>query len=84
VLSNQPPVDKEKEVYETVEASADHEYELLDKFNQPRHHDAAKGPPLKPESVPLQPLSSTGDYEFSQCPAYASVGTVGIHGSTDN
>lgn len=84
VLSNQTPTDKEKEVYETVETDQDHEYEILDKFNQPRaQHRDSKDPPLKPaESVQLQPLSSTGDYEFSQCPAYVSVATTSIHGNT--
>ena len=85
MLSNQPPNDKEREVYETVETDQDHEYEILDKFNQPRaQHHYSKGPPLnKPaESVQLQPLSSTGDYEFSQCPAYVSVATTSVHGNT--
>ena len=39
------------EVYETIEA--DHEYEVLDKYNQ-----EVLAPPPKPEPVQLQPLSS--------------------------
>ena len=68
--------DKEREVYETIEA--DHEYEILDKYNQTYYDDIkVSSPKLKPEAVAveLQPLSSTVDYEFTlgQCPAYVPV-----------
>ena len=86
MLSDLSPTDKEREVYETIEA--DHEYEILDKYNQP--YEDVKVPPPKPkaeaEAVQLQPLSSTGDYEFTQCPAYvpmATTTTSTIHGDDD-
>ena len=76
-----------RDIYEAVEA--DHEYEILDKYNQPQY-DEVKIPPPKPErveaeSVQLQPLPSTGDYEFTQCPAYVPVVTTtsSIRGSSD-
>ena len=67
MLSDLSPANKERDVYETIEA--DHEYEILDKYNQPQYDDV-KVPPLKPEPVQPQPLSApAGDYEFTQCPA---------------
>ena len=68
---------KEREVYETIEA--DHEYEILDKYNQA--YEEVQAPPPKPEQ--LKPVSATGDYEFTQCPAYAPVATTSIHGNTN-
>ena len=81
MLSDLSPTDKEREVYETIEA--DHEYEILDKYNQ--HYEDVEVPPPKSEAeaVQLQALSSTGDYEFTQCPAYISVATTSIHGNTN-
>jgi hypothetical protein len=84
VLSNLSPT---REVYETVD-TADHEYEILDKFSQAATYEDIKIPlPTKPkseaEAVQLQPLSSTGNYEFTQCPAYVSVATTSIHGNTN-
>ena len=37
-------------------------------------------PKTEAEAVQLQP---TGDYEFTQCPAYIPVATTSIHGNTD-
>ena len=80
-----PTTNKEREVYETIEA--DHEYEILDKYNQATYDDVKLPPPAKPqpteaEAVQLQPMASTGDYEFTQCPAYVPVATTSIHGNT--
>ena len=72
MLSDLSPTNEERGVYETIEA--DREYEILDKYNQP--YEDVRVPPLvkpKPEAEVVQPLSSTGDYEFSQCPAYIPV-----------
>ena len=81
MLSDLSPTDKEKEVYETIEA--DHEYEILDKYNQPQYDDV-KVPTPKPEPVQPQPLSApAGDYEFTQCPAYVPVATATSHGNAD-
>ena len=79
-----PTTNKEREVYENIEA--DHEYEILDKYNQATYDDVkipppAKSQPAEVEAVQLQPLASTGDYEFTQCPAYVSVTTTSIHGN---
>jgi hypothetical protein len=85
----QSPASKEREVYETIETT-DHEYEILDKYSQAATYEDVKiPPPAKPkpeaaEAVQLQPLpASTGDYEFTQCPAYVSVATTSIHGNTN-
>ena len=85
MLSDLYPANKERDVYETVEA--DHEYEILDKYNQPQYDDI-KIPPPKPkpetEAVQPQPLPSTGDYEFTQCPAYIPVATTNVVSNTNN
>ena len=81
MLRNLSPTNKEKEVYETIEA--DHEYEILDKYNQAYEDVKVPPPKPKPEAEAVQPLSSTGDYEFTQCPAYISVATTSIHGNTN-
>ena len=81
MLSDLSPTNKEREVYETIEA--DHEYEMLDTYNlQPQYDDVTIPPPKsKAEAETMQPkLASTGDYEFTQCPAYVSVATTSIHG----
>ena len=71
---------KEREVYETTEA--DHEYEVLDKYNQA--YEEVQAPPPKPElPVQPQPSSSAGDYDLTQCPAYVPVATTSIHGNTN-
>ena len=76
-----PTTNKEREVYETIEA--DHEYEILDKYNQPQYDDV-KVPPPKPEPEAEQPrkASQSADYEFTQCPAYIPVSSTSIHGNT--
>ena len=79
MLSNLSTRSKEKEVFETVEA--DHEYEILDKYSQA--YEEVLAPPPKPEPVQLQPLSSAGDYEYSECPADIPVATTSIHGNTN-
>ena len=84
-LSPTTNYNKESEVYETIEA--DHEYEILDKYNLAAYDDVKIPPPAKPqpavaEAVQLQPMASTGDYEFTQCPAYVPMTTTNIHGNT--
>ena len=81
MLSDLSPTDREREVYEIIEA--DHEYEMLDKYNQPQYDDI-KVPSPKPEE-PMQSLqlsAPAGDYEFTQCPAYVPVATTSILGNT--
>ena len=76
------PANKERDIDVYVTVEADHEYEILDKYNQP--HVKAPPPKPKPETktaVQLQPLPSTGDYEFTQCPAYVSVTTTNVIGN---
>ena len=77
VLSN---LSTTRDVYETIKA--DHEYEVLGKFN-PTYAEIEPQPSVKPESVQLQPLSSAGGFEFTQCPAYDPVATTSIHGNTN-
>ena len=82
-----PTTNKEREVYETIETT-DHEYEILDKYNQATYEDVKLPPPAKPqpveaESVQLQPMASIVDYDFTQCPAYVPVATTSIHGNTN-
>ena len=83
MLSDLSTTNKEREVYEIIEA--DHEYEILDKYNQ-TYEDVTVPPPAKPklEVEAVQPLSSTGDYEFTECPAYIPVTTTCIHGNTQS
>ena len=84
MLNNLPPINKEREVDETIE-TANHEYEVLDKYGQATYEDIT--PTVKPqpeaETVLLKPLASTGDYEFTHCPAYITVTTANIHGNTN-
>ena len=78
MLSDLSPTNKEREVYETIEA--DHEYEILDKYNQA--YEDIKVPPPKPAmEVEAVQLQTTGDYEYTQCPAYIPVTTTSIHGN---
>ena len=83
MLSDLSPTNKEREVYETIETT-DHEYEILDNYNQDNMKISSLDKP-KPEveAVQMQPLPSTGDYEFTQCPAYVPVATTSIHGNTN-
>ena len=80
MLSDLSSTNKERGVYETIEA--DHEYEILDKYNQA--YEEVQAPPPKPAPAPVQPqpVSSAGDYEFTNCPAYIPVATTSIHGNT--
>ena len=85
MLSDLSPTNKERDVYETIE-TADHEYEILDNYNQDNINISSPDKPKpKPEveAVQMQPLPSTGDYEFTQCPAYVPVATTSIHGNTN-
>ena len=85
MLSDLSFTNKERGVYETIEV--DHEYEILDKYNQPQYDDVKippiKSKPAEAESAQLQPLPSTGDYEFTQCPAYIPVATTNVIGTTN-
>ena len=85
MLSDLSPSNKEREVYEAIEA--DNEYEILDKYSQA--YDDIKIPPLanlpKPEAdaVKLESFPAAGDYEFTQCPAYVTVATTNVLGNTN-
>jgi hypothetical protein len=84
MLSDLSPTIKEGEAYETIEA--DHEYEILDKYNQPQYDDvkfpSPKQEPVQPpKALPLQSAPAS-DYEFTQCPAYIPVSSTSSHGNT--
>ena len=68
---------KERHAHEIVEA--DHEYEVLDKYNQA--YEDIRVPQAPPPKQEQQQSSSAGDrdYELTQCPAYVPV----IHGSQE-
>ena len=70
---------KEEAAYESTEV--DHEYEILDKYNQP--YDEVRIPEAPPPKQEQQQKSSSGDdYELTQCPAYVPVATTpGDHGN---
>ena len=70
------PTNQETEFYETIETTG-HEYEILDKYHGNQAYEIPPTAESKPEATQLQP---TGDYEFTQCPAYISMATTGIHG----
>ena len=79
-LSELSPINEEQNLYETVEA--DHVYDIpgvLDKHNQVAVYEEVQAPSQKPEPSQMQPLSSTSDFELTQCPAYVSVATTSIH-----
>lgn len=73
MLSNLSHANNESEAYESP-TEADHEYEVLDKYNQ-TYEEVIQAPPTKPEPIQLQPSSSADDYDFTQCPAYIPVTT---------
>ena len=58
---------------------ADHEYEMLDKYNQAYEEiKVASDPSLAPDPPKLPdqhrlPPSSAGGYDFTQCPAYVPI-----------
>ena len=62
MLSDMVSTSKEREFYEI-----DHDYEMLDKYNQ--HYEDIQAPPPKLED----------DYKSTPCPAYVSVATTSIH-----
>ena len=69
MLSDISHTSKEREAREDVEV--DHEYEVLDKYNQAYENiQVPQAPPPKQEQ---QQSSSAGDYELTQCPAYVPV-----------
>ena len=66
-------------VCDTTES--DHQYEILDMFSTSEAYEYINPPP-KSETANVQlqkPLSSTGDYDYTLCPAYISVATTSIH-----
>ena len=65
---------KERATYESAEV--DHEYEMLDKYNQP--YDEVRIPEAPP---PKEKQQQGDDYELTQCPAYIPVATSpGVNG----
>ena len=76
MLNSLSPTNNEGEAYESP-IETDHEYEMLDKYNQA--YEEVQVPPTRPEPVKLQPLSSAGDYDFTQCPAYVPVATTSTY-----
>ena len=65
-MSNIIHISKERESCEV-----DHEYEVLDKYNQAYEDvQVTQAPPPKQKQ---QQSSSAGDYELNQCPAYVPV-----------
>ena len=73
ILSDISHTSKERPAHESVEA--DHEYEVLDKYNQAYEDiQVSQAPPPIQEQ---QQSSSAGDNELTQCPAYVPV----THGS---
>ena len=62
-----------KVAYEIKTTEADHEYEMLDKYNQ-AYEDikVVPRPPKLSDQQGLPPLSA-GDYDITQCPAYIPV-----------
>ena len=75
------PTNEETEFYETIKTTG-HEYEIPYKYRGNRAYEISPmaEPKTEAEAVQLQP---TGDYEFTQCPAYIPVATTSIHGNTD-
>jgi hypothetical protein len=78
ILSDLSPT---REIYETIE-TADHEYEVLDMYHQATYEEIIIKPDTA-DTVQLQPLAITGDYDFTQCPAYVPMATTSIHGNTN-
>ena len=78
-MSNLSPIatNNVSEDYETViEDSTDHDYEMLDKYSQA--HEELRVPATQPVQQ-QQPLSSIGDYNLTQCPAYVPVATTSTY-----
>ena len=61
---------KERDTYENVEA--DHEYEILDKYNK-YYEDIPSLSTLPPNPEQQQSLLPRADYELTKCPAYVPV-----------
>ena len=73
----EPGVLLNKAAYEIKSTEANHEYEMLDKYNQAYEEiKVVPRPPKLPDQQGLPP-SSTGDYDITQCPAYIPV----VHGN---
>lgn len=78
-LSELSTFNEEKNIYDNVDADHVYEIPVLDEHNQ--IYEEVQAPSPNPESSQLQPLSSAGDFEFTQCPAYVSVGAISIRGN---
>ena len=65
MISILSPTNQETEFYETI--ATGHEYEILDKYHGNQVYEISPMAEPKPETIQLQP---TGDYKFTQCPAY--------------
>ena len=52
-----------------IDTEGDHEYELVDRYTQPRQVNISEASPTKQQKSLLR----AEDYEFTQCPAYDSV-----------
>ena len=70
--------DHERNLYEIVEVDHMYDVPVLDTHNQ--DYEEIQVPSPNPEVLQLHPLSSTGDFELTQCPAYVAVATTNIHG----
>ena len=82
ILSDVSTTNKERETFEN-ETDIDHVYEIVDNYNH-AYENVKISPTAKPmPETQLQPLPSTGDYELTQCPAYVTMATTSIHGSTN-
>ena len=79
-LSELSTFNEERNLYETVETDHVYEIPVLDEHSQ--IYEEVRAPSPKPEPSQLQPLSSAGDFELTQCPAYVSVGAISIRGNT--
>ena len=77
-LSPTTNYNEESEVYETIEA--DHEYEILDKYNQAAYDSVKISPPAKPQ---CSAAATNGiNWRLWVHPAYVPMTTTSIHGNT--
>ena len=78
----EPGVLLNKVAYEIKNTEPDHEYEMLDKYNQAYEEiKVVPRPPKLPDQQGLPP-SSAGDYDITQCPAYVPVTQQGQQAET--
>lgn len=72
----QTTTSQEREIDETIEADHDQEYNIMDKCGEANKDIKV----LDPTNVQLQqPLRSTGDYDYTWCPAYVPIATASIN-----